>query len=214
MSEHERLVSQLNRYCECVYGCGRVLDAPRLAEQLRESKWGIGMLTCPECGSEGKMVLFPSLRFTPVFEMMVECYQTRRAVLVLILAQTAFEGMLDDLLFRLLEKMNCPDDVQFAIANALRGFRAKDDFVKHLTGKSLGGLATDAGWPHIMPRFDKISRTRNSFLHTAEAEELGEDDMNQALAFACDTVDLYAALCSTYREQRPLIEPDWDLWGR
>lgn len=57
----------------------------------------------------------------------------------------------------------------------------------------------------------KTTERESYFLHTATVEkDLTQNDITMALKFACATVDLYAALFSKYREQRPLIEPDED----
>jgi len=141
--------------------------------------------------------------------MMVECSQLERAILVLILAQTTFESMLDDFLWRLLDNMNCPEDIAPAIIDRLYGVDAKFGFVKSLTGKKIGEIAGDIGFKNIIEKFNEVRAKRNSFLHTAIVEkDLTQGDIIMALKFACVTVDLYAALFSRYREQRPLIEPD------
>lgn len=105
--------------------------------------------------------------------------------------------------------MNCPEDIALAITDRLYSVHAKFGFVKSLTGKKIGEIARDIGFKNIMEGFNEVRAKRNSFLHTAKVEkDLTQDDIIMALKFACATVDLYAALFSKYREQRPLIEPD------
>ena len=170
--------------------------------------WGLN-IPCPECGGKTSKSKFPGAKFRPLFEMMVECSQLERAILVLILAQTAFESMLDSFLYRLLDNMNCPGGISLAITDEARGIIAKARFVKSLTGKDIKKMIRDVGFRDILEQFETIRKKRNSFLHTAEQKEyLIQDDITMALKFACATVDLYAALFSKYREQRPLIEPD------
>ena len=143
--------------------------------------------------------------------MIVECSQLERAILVLILAQTAFESMLDGFLCRLLDNMNCPEDIALAVTDEVRGIRAKARFVKSLTGKDIEKMIGDVGFRDIVEQFETIRKKRNSFLHTAKQEEdLTQDDITAALKFACATVDSYAVLFSEYREWRPLIEADED----
>ena len=207
MSEQDALLAQLNRYWEC-FNCGRVIDDPSLAKALERAGmgWGAGV-PCPKCGGTVSKSKFPSKKFRPLFEMMVECSQIERAILVLILAQTAFEGMLDDFLWRLLDHMNCPEDISFAITDELRTIKAKARFVKSLTGKDLGKMIKDLGFKDIVEQFETIRKKRNSFLHTAEErKDLTQDDITGALKFACATVELYAALFSECREWRPLVE--------
>ena len=211
MSEQDSLLAQLDRYWEC-FNCGRVVDDPSLAKTLETAGmgWGAG-IACPECGGATSKMKFPSNRFRPLFEMMIECSQTERAILVLILAQTAFEGMLDDFLGRLLDHMNCPEDISLAITDEVRSINAKARFIKCLTGKDIRKMIRDVGFKDIVEQFETIRRKRNSFLHTAqEKEDLTRDDITAALKFACATVDLYAVLFSEYREWRPLIEADED----
>ena len=208
MTEKEMLLAQLDRYWEC-FECGRVINDPNSAKVLRTtgSGWGLGV-PCPKCGSTASKSKFPDKRFRPLFEMMIECYQTERAILILILAQTTFEGMLDDFLRRLLQRMNCPEDVELAITYALNSFNTKTRFVKSLTGKTFAKIIEDVGFKGMMRQFERIRVRRNSFLHTAGEKDLTLDDIKETLKFACATVDLYAVLFSEYREWRPLVEPN------
>jgi len=209
MSEQDSLLAQLDRYWQC-FACGRIIDDPNLAKALETAGggWGV-MIPCPKCGTKMSKGKFPDVRFRPLFKMMVECSQLEKAILVLILAQTAFESMLDSSLCRLLDNMNCPEDITLAITDEVRGIFAKKRFVKSLAGKDIKKMFGDVGFRDIWKQFETIRKKRNSFLHTAEQKEyLIQDDITMALKFACATVDLYAALFSKYREQRPLIEPE------
>jgi len=208
-TEQDMLLTQLDRYWEC-FECGRVIDDPSLTKALETAGmgWGLGV-PCPKCGSTVSKSKFPDERFRPLFEMIVECCQIERAILVLILAQTAFEGMLDDFLRRLLDRMNCPEDISLAITDEVRGINVKASFIKSLTGKDIMKMIRDVGFKDTVEQFETIRRKRNSFLHTAKGkEDLTRDDITAALKFAYDTVDLYAALFSKYREWRPLVEPE------
>lgn len=206
-TEQDMLLTQLDRYWECVE-CGCVIDDPSLTKALETVGWGLGV-PCPKCGSKASKSKFPDERFRPLFEMMVECSQIERAILVLILAQTAFEGMLDDFLRRLLDRMNCPEDISLAITDKVRGINAKSSFIKSLTDKDIGKMIRDVGFKDTLEQFETIRRKRNSFLHTAKGKEyLTWDDITAALKFAYVTVDLYAALFSEYRDWRPLVETE------
>ena len=211
MSEQDSLLAQLDRYWQC-FGCGRIIDDKNLAKALKTAGMGWGLnIPCPECGGKTSKSKFPGAKFRPLFEMMVECSQLERAILVLILAQTAFESMLDSFLCRLLDNMNCPGGITLAITDEVRGIIAKARFVKSLAGKDIKKMIGDVGFRDILEQFETIRKKRNSFLHTAEQkEDLTQNDITMALKFACATVDLYAALFSKYREQRPLVEPDED----
>ena len=211
MSEQDSLLAQLDRYWQC-FDCGRIIDDKNLAKALKTAGMGWGLnIPCPECGGKTSKSKFPDIRFRPLFEMMVECSQLERAILVLILAQTAFESMLDDFLWRLLDNMNCPEDIALAITDRLYSVDAKFRFVESLTGKQIRKITRDIGFRNIMKEFNEVRTKRNSFLHTAIVEKgLTQDDITMALKFACATVDLYAALFSKYGEQGPLIEPDED----
>ena len=208
-TEQDMLLTQLDRYWEC-FECGCVIDDPSLAKALETADmcWGLGV-PCPKCGCTATKSKFPDERFRPLFEMMVECSQIERAILVLILAQTAFECMLDDFLWRILERMNCPEDISLVITDKTRGINAKASFIKSITDKDIGKMIRDVGFKDALEQFETIRKKRNSFLHTAkEKEDLTWDDITVALKFAYVTVDLYAALFSEYREWRPLVEPE------
>ena len=210
MTEQDVLLAQLDQYWEC-FNCGCVIKDPNLAKVLQTSGmgWGLGV-PCPKCGGTTSKSKFPDKRFRPLFEMMIECCQTERAILILILAQTAFEGMLDDFLCRILRRMNCPEDIESAVTLEINSFNAKQRFIKSLTGKNITEMIKDVGFRDIIKQFEAIRAKRNSFLHTAAEKDLTLDDIKEALKFAYATVDLYAVLFSKYREWRPLIEPDED----
>lgn len=208
MTEQDILLDQLDQYWEC-FNCGRVIKDLNLAKALETSGmgWGLG-IPCPKCGGTASKRKFPDKRFRPLFEMMSECCQPERAILVLILAQTAFESMLNDFLSRLLRRMNCPEDIEIAVASEINSFNAKERFIKSLTGKTFTKIIEDVGFKDIMTQFKTIRTKRNSFLHTADEQDLTSDDIKEALKFACATVDLYAVLFSEYREWRSLVESD------
>lgn len=208
-TEQDMLLTQLDRYWEC-FECGCVIDDPSLAKVLETADmcWGLGV-PCPKCGCTATKSKFPGERFRPLFEMMVECSQIERAILVLILAQTAFEGMLDDFLRRILDRMNCPEDISLVITNKVRGINAKASFIKSLTGKDIKKMIKDMGFKDTWEQFETIRRKRNGFLHTAKGkEDLTRDDIKATLKFAYVMVDLYAALFSEYRDWRLLTEPE------
>lgn len=205
MSEQNKLLAQLDRYWECPR-CGRVIDDPATAKDLGETGVGWGeMISCPECGGRGSKEKFPNARFRPLFEMLVECFQLKRAILVLILAQTAFEAMLGDLMAGLLYRRECHDDIAFAITNTLRNTGTTERFIRELTGKTVHGLFKEVGFKDIKATFGRIQSKRNSFLHSAkQKEELTTDDMKEALDFVYDTVDAFAKLYSKHPELRPV----------
>jgi hypothetical protein len=206
VTEQDELLVQLDQYWEC-FNCGCLIKDPNLAKTLQTTGWGLG-IPCPKCGGTASKRKFPDERFRPLFEMMSECCQPERAILVLILAQTAFESMLNDFLSRLLRRMNCPEDIEIAVAYEINSFNAKQRFIKSLTGKTFTKIIEHVGFKDIITQFKTIRAKRNSFLHTADEQDLTSDDIKETLKFACATVDLYAVLFSEYREWLPLVEPD------
>jgi len=146
MSEQNKLLAQLDRYWECLR-CGRVIDDPATAKDLGKAGLGWGeMISCPKCGERGSKERFPDARFRPLFEMLVECFQLKREILVLILAQTTFEAMLRDLMAGLLYRRECHDDITFAITNTLRDTSTTERFIKELTGETVHGLFKEVGF--------------------------------------------------------------------
>lgn len=205
MPEQKMLLAQLDRYWEC-FGCGRVIDDPATAKDLEKAGmgWGVG-IACPKCGLTATKTAFPGRRFRPLFEMVVECFQLKRAILVLILAQTVFEAMLGDLIAGLLFRRDCPDDILFGITNALRDLDTTERLIKGIAQKEISKLFKEVGFESIRARFGRIQSKRNKFLHSAEQKkELTIDDMREALDFAYDTVDAFAALYSEHPELRPV----------
>jgi len=193
--EQESLLSQLNKYWQCFH-C-RIIEDPQLAKDLEDSGmgWGVG-IPCPKCGNTTSKNKFPNQRFQPLFEMMIE--SSSRPILVLMLAQTAFEGLLDDFVIRLTRRRQCPDDVEVAITGILTNLHSRKQFIKYLTGNTLKQMVQQVGFPEILGQLDLISKKRNLFLHSAYHSELSSDDVRMALKFAADTVDFFAGLFSKY----------------
>lgn len=207
--DKDMLLTQLDRYWEC-FKCGRIIDDPVLSKALGTAimGWGLGV-PCPKCGCTATKKKFPDKRFRPLFEMIVECSQIERAILGLILAQTVFEGLLDDFLWRILERMNCPEDISLVITDKSRGINAKLSFIHSITEKDIKNMFSDLGYKNALKQFEIIKKKRNSFLHNAKGkEDLSKEDITIALKFAYDVINLFAALFSEYRDWRPLIEPE------
>jgi len=177
MPKQDKLLAQLHRYYECL--CGQVIDDSTTAKDLEHAGGGWGMMIpCPKCGSRATKRAFPPVRFRPLFEMMAECFQLKRAILVLILSQTTFEAMLGDLICGIFDRRSCDPDISFAVISALGDMSTTNRLVEELTGKTVYRLLKDVGYKGMANRLSEIRYLRNSFLHSAEQKkELTMDHM-------------------------------------
>ncbi len=193
--EINKLLGMLNIYSDCE-NCGVVTSDPDL---LKPDPWNRGRFKslCPSCKRETWRSPLISQRLNEVFEMMVQCAEIDRPILVLTLACTIYESMVYNFTYRLLEKENCSVDVCVFVSDSL-DFRGSIKLIESMTSKDIKKLAKTLGFESLSKTYQEINQKRNSFLHTAYSGDLNEKDSIQGLQFAQNLILFFADLYTRY----------------
>ncbi len=217
-----KLLKSLDSYSDSLK-CGSVINDSSLLvpDELNLGKY---RSLCPSCKHETMRTPFPPRSLRPVFEMLTECAELNRPILVLILACTAYESMFDGLFYRILERQHVfPVD---AIADGME-YRSKIRIFHNLTGKRFESYLDKLGFKKLPTNLMEIRRRRNGFIHTGVAHkevevkldlhsgkqfcfpkrvDLDESDSERALKFTLDTIHCFARLYSDFGKYAE-IEP-------
>jgi hypothetical protein len=156
-AEKNKLFGILNIYSDCEH-CGVVLSDPNL---LKPDPYNPGRFKslCPACKMETwrSPLVYSSLK--EVFEMIAQCAEIGRPILVLTLACTAYEMMVDDFAYRLLEKENSSLDVCSFVVDSLE-LRGKIKLIESMTSKKIKDHAKDLGFDSLSTTYEKTKQKR------------------------------------------------------
>lgn len=206
----EELLGLIKEYSDCGL-CGQIIKDANL---LVPDPYNPGRFrsVCPACQDETWRHPFPSKNLAQVFELIAESAEMNRAILVLVLSCTVFEVLVEDLVFRLLERRHTYPEVCEAVMDAT-GYHLRMRMIETITGKKLKALAKSFGYDQLMKTLEEIKDKRNSFLHGGvakkvemveskfdkkykfpEFKELDDEDIKQALDFTIDTINCFAKI--------------------
>ena len=154
----KQLLALLNEYSDC-WGCGEVIkDSSLLVPDPLNP--GLFRTVCPSCDEETWRSPFPPKELRTIFEMIVECAELDRPILVLVLSCTVYEAMLDGFVFRLFERRHASPEICDAVINATE-YRQKLKIIQGLTGKPIKKLTQSAGFKELTRTLEEIKRKRN-----------------------------------------------------
>ena len=222
-SNGSQLIKLLDVYSDC-WACAAVIKDPGL---LKSDPLNPRMFKalCPSCKNETRRLPFPESSIRSVFEMIAECADMSKPILVLILVRTTYETMVENFVYRLLERSHCPDDICDSVINSTE-HRGKASMIENLTGAKIGKLAKEMKFKTYFKTLEYINHKRNSFLHTGKVHktgvkkigelsypgkvELDMDDIRTALGFAKDTIHFFAKLYTKFGEWAPIESPWFD----
>lgn len=207
----------LDVYSDC-HNCGAVIDDPEL-RKLDPYNPGYFRAVCPSCHQESRRGPFPPDTVKQIFELMADCVDLGRPILVVTLVCAAYEVSVDSFLFRLLERNNCPYDICFSVIEST-DYRGKLRLIEELVGKKFKQLSRRNGFPKFFNKLEKMKLKRNRFIHKGEmhklidvkignytikkAAKLDASDIDEAIKFAVDVIGLFAKLFTEYGEFQPL----------
>jgi len=218
----ESLTGILEVYSDC-RNCGAIIDDPQLrtADPLNPGRF---KSLCPSCNKESARVIFPGYVAEEIIRIIIDCAESSKPALVVTLACTVYEVMLDDFLYRLLERYNCPDFIAGSVVD-LVGNRVKDDLIAEVTGKKIKKLAKDMGFKGFWGKLQDIKNKRNNFLHRGltlkkvngqrnkstipHYAELDDKDIGVAIEFIETTIRFFAKLSTKYGAWQPGEDPNY-----
>ena len=184
-SEHDGPV-----YWECAT-CGFLSHDPAFADVK---------IKCPACGSvTGARRLFPPDRLRRVDARIRRYDADGESEVVVILAATFLESLLEDMLARIMAAEGASVKLRAAVLDTLRSVGQRiGKLFPTLTGVQFEDAANEASLPEFPRRWRALRAERNAFIHDAAfegaREELGETSAKEALALLDQAYKLFVRI--------------------
>jgi len=135
---------------------------------------------------------------------------------------TAHEAFMENFVFRLLERKNCPPNICDSVLDSTE-YRGKVKIIENLIGKRIEKFAKEIKFDEYFVKLQKIKEKRNKFIHTGvvhkkidkkigdytfpEYVDLDTEDLIMAVSFAELTIHFFAKLYTAYGKWEP---PEWE----
>ena len=184
-SEHDGPV-----YWECAT-CGFLSRDPAFADVT---------MKCPACGSAtGTRRLFPPDRLRRVDARIRRYNADGESEVVVILAATFLESLLEDMLARIMAAEGASVKLRAAVLDTLRSVGQRiGKLFPTLTGVHFEDAASEVGLPEFPRRWRALRAERNAFIHDAAfegpREELGEASAKEALVLLDQAYKLFVRI--------------------
>jgi hypothetical protein len=155
---------------------------------------------CPACSSvTGARRMFPPDRLRRVDERIRRYHTDGETEVVVILAATFLESLLEDMLARIMAAEGASVKLRAAVLDTLRSVGQRlGKLFPTLTGVQFEDAATEAGLPEFPRRWRALRSERNAFIHDAAfegaREELGEASAREALTLLDQAYRLFVRI--------------------
>ena len=177
-------------YWECET-CGYLSRDPSFADVAKR---------CPACGSAtGTRRMFPPDRLRRVDARIRRYNEDGESEVVVILAATFLESLLEDMLARIMAAEGASVQLRAAVLDTLRSVGQRlGKLFPTLTGVQFEEAAAEAGLPEFPRRWRALRSERNGFIHDAAfegaREELGDASAREALALLDQAYKLFVRI--------------------
>ena len=155
---------------------------------------------CPACGSAtGDRRIFPPERLRRVDERIRRYNADGESEVVVILAATFLESLLEDMLARIMASEGASVKLRAAVLDTLRSVGQRiGKLFPTLTGVQFEDAATEAGLPEFPRRWRALRSERNAFIHDAAfegaREELGTASAKEAIELLDQAYKLFVRI--------------------
>jgi hypothetical protein len=155
---------------------------------------------CPACGSvTGARRMFPPERLRRVDTRIRRYDADGEYEIVVILAATFLESLLEDMLARIMAAEGASVKLRAAVLDTLRSVGQRiGKLFPTLTGVHFEDAANEAGLPEFPRRWRALRAERNAFIHDAAfegaREELGDASAKEALALLDQAYKLFVRI--------------------
>ncbi|HEY5540989.1 MAG TPA: hypothetical protein VIL41_06005 [Coriobacteriia bacterium] len=177
-------------YWECAT-CGYLSHDPAFSDVARH---------CPACSSAtGTRRTFPPDRLRRVDERIRRYHSDGESEVVVILAATFLESLMEDMLARIMASEGASVKLRAAVLDTLRSVGQRiGKLFPTLTGVQFEDAAAEAGLPEFPRRWRALRSERNGFIHDATfegaREELGEASAKEAVALLDQAYRLFVRI--------------------
>jgi DNA-directed RNA polymerase subunit RPC12/RpoP len=155
---------------------------------------------CPACGSNtGVRRLFPPDRLRRVDTRIRGYMAEGETEVVVILAATFLESLLEDMLARIMATEGASVKLRAAVLDTMRSVGQRiGKLFPTLTGVQFEDAATEAGFERFPRRWRSLRAERNAFIHDATfegaREELGEASAREAIELLDQAYKLFVRI--------------------
>ena len=177
-------------YWECE-ACGYLSHDPAFSDVTKH---------CPACGSAtGARRMFPPDRLRRVDARIRRYNEDGESEVVVILAATFLESLLEDMLARIMASEGASVRLRAAVLDTLRSVGQRlGKLFPTLTGVQFEEAAAEAGLPEFPRRWRTLRSERNAFIHDAAfegaREELGEASAHEAIVLLDQAYKLFVRI--------------------
>jgi hypothetical protein len=177
-------------YWECD-ACGYLSHDPAFSDVAKH---------CPACGSAtGVRRMFPPDRMRRVDARIRRYHVDGESEVVVILAATFLESLLEDMLARIMAAEGASVQLRAAVLDTLRSVGQRlGKLFPTLTGVQFEDAAAEAGLPEFPRRWRALRSERNAFIHDAAfegaREQLGDASAKEALALLDQAYRLFVRI--------------------
>lgn len=162
-------------------------ECPECGFLSAKTAFGEGRAPCPECGAvEASPRTFPNDRLRRLDKRIRGYHDEGEWEVVVILAETFLEAILEDIIDRILETHGADVAVRSVVLDGQRAIGARIGRVfPHLTGEEFEEVASELGYREFPRRWRQIREARNAFIHDSPfrgaQETLDENMANNAM---------------------------------
>jgi ribosomal protein L37AE/L43A len=132
-----------------------------------DKRFGTGEKPCPHCKADaGDRREFPPSRLRRLDSRIRQYHEEGESEIVVILAETFLEALLEDIINRILTARGADLQVREIVLDGQRAIGARiGRLFPHLTGESFEDAAAEMGFRDFPMRWRKIRQSRNAFIH-------------------------------------------------
>lgn len=181
-------------YYECP-SCGFLSPDPGFAS---------GETPCPLCGAAGgARRSFPTERLRRLDERIRAYHDDRDSEIVVILAATFLETMLEDVIDRILVARGADVTVRAAVLDGHRAIGARiGKLFPQLTGEEFEHAATELGYGSFPHRWRELRQARNAFIHdspfASPQETLSHETACEAMELLGQAYELFVLISNRF----------------
>lgn len=147
----------------------RYFECPECGFLTASERFGTGDAACPVCGALGDgRRTFPTEHLRRLDERIRHYHEAGESEIVVILAETFLEAILEDILDRMLSVRGADVVVREVVLDGQRAIGARIGRIfPQLSGEEFEKAASELGYNEFPRRWREVRQARNSFIHDA-----------------------------------------------
>ena len=142
-------------------------ECPTCGFLSADKRFGSGDKPCPHCKADtGDRREFPPERLRRLDSRIRDYYEEGEPEIVVILAETFLEALLEDIINRILTARGADLQIREIVLDGQRAIGGRiGRLFPHLTGESFEDAAAEMGFRDFPKRWRSIRQARNAFIH-------------------------------------------------